>query len=138
MTLTKNNYNTWNNLFDELFSNASPVWAKNINMPPVNISETKDGYNVELVAPGLKKDDFKICLEKGLLTISYEKKTEVEVTDTKIHRKEFGINSFKRSFTVDENVNAEGILAKYEDGVLKLALPKKEEVKILPKEIAIQ
>ena len=138
MTLTRNNYKTWNNLFDELFSNVPPVWAKEINTPPVNISECKEGYNVDLVAPGLKKDDFKVSLEKGLLTISYEKKAETEVNDAKVHRKEFSINTFKRSFTVDENINAEGIQAKYEDGILKLTLPKKEEVAVLPKEIAIQ
>jgi len=86
----------------------------------------------------LNKEDFKVNVEKGLLTISYEKKTETENKDYKTHRKEFNVTSFKRSFNIDENINVEAIQAKYENGVLKLLLPKKEEVKVLPKEISIQ
>ena len=93
---------------------------------------------MNLVAPGLKKEDFKVNLEKDLLTISYEKKTENENNDYKTHRREFNVTNFKRSFRVDDVVNSETIQAKYEDGILKLYLPKKEEVKALPKEINIQ
>ena len=75
---------------------------------------------------------------KGLLTISYEKKAESENNDYKTHRREFSVTSFKRSFRIDDVVNTEDIQAKYEDGVLKVYLPKKEEVKVLPKEINIQ
>jgi HSP20 family protein len=73
-----------------------------------------------------------------MLTVSYEKKTESETKDYKTHRREYSISSFSRSFTLDDNINADGIQAKYEDGVLKLLLPKKEEVKVTPKEITIQ
>jgi HSP20 family protein len=138
MTLTKHNYRTINDLFEDFFRPAT--WAKEtgLTVPPVNIHETNDGYHLELMAPGLTKEDFKINLEKGLLTISYEKKAETENKDYKTHRKEFSVTSFKRSFNVDDKINADGIQAKYDNGVLKLLLPKKEEVKVQPKEIAIQ
>jgi HSP20 family protein len=138
MTPTRNNYRALNNLFDEFFT-AVPTWGREFNwsVPPVNIHESKDNYELELVAPGLKKEDFKVNIEKGLLTISYEKQTSAETTDQKTHRKEFNITNFKRSFNVDEKINADGIQARYENGVLKLTLPKKEEVKASPKEIAI-
>lgn len=136
MTHVRNNYRNLDNLFDGFFSFPAnqPV---NRNLPAVNVHETADGYQLDLVAPGLDKSDFKINLEKGLLTISYEKKAEQEQKDRKVHRREFSVNSFKRSFTIDEQINVEAIQAKYENGILQLALPKKEEVKVLPKEIAI-
>lgn len=138
-TIAKRNYKTVDNFFDEFF-NLPSAWSRENgwNIPPVNIHENKDGFHLELVAPGLKKDDFKVNLDKGLLTISYEKKTENEDSDYKTHRCEFNATSFKRSFRVEDVVNKEDIQAKYEDGVLKIYLPKKEEVKALPKEISIQ
>ncbi len=142
MTLVKHNYRNFDNLFDEFLNTFPTNWGKETgwNVPPVNIHENNDNYNVELVAPGLKKEDFKVNLEKGLLTISYEKKFEAENSknDHKIHREEFNVTSFKRSFTVEDKIDAEKIQAKYENGVLQILLPKKEEVKIAPKEIAIQ
>jgi len=139
MTLVKHNYRNLGNVFDELFNQLPATWNKefNLNVPPVNIHETTEGFHVEVSAPGLNKEDFKVNLDKGLLTISYEKKAEAENKDYKTLRREFTSTSFKRSFTVDDKVNADGIQAKYENGVLKLLLPKKEEVKIAPKEIAI-
>ena len=139
-TLVKRNHRTIDNLFDEFFNNLPSSWGREIgwNVPPVNIHENNEGFHLELVAPGLKKEDFKVALDKGMLTISYEKKTENESNEYKTHRREFGVTSFKRSFRVDDAINAEGIQAKYENGVLKLYLPKKEEVKVLPKEINIQ
>ncbi|MGI8950868.1 MAG: Hsp20/alpha crystallin family protein [Chitinophagaceae bacterium] len=142
MTLVKHNYRNWNNLFDEFLNTVPTNWGKenNWNVPPVNIYESNDAYVVELVAPGLKKEDFKVNLEKGLLTISYEKKTENENgnKDLKTHRKEFSVTSFKRSFTVEDKIDADKIQAKYENGVLQIHLPKKEEVKVSPKEITIE
>src|ERR1700752_1832695 len=98
MTLTKHNYRTVNDLFEDFF--RPNAWSKETGstIPPVNIHETNDSYHVELVTPGLNKEDFKVNLEKGLLTISYEKKTEAENKDYKTHRKEFSFSSFKRSF----------------------------------------
>jgi HSP20 family protein len=140
MTLVKHNFKNLDNIFDDLLNTFPAGLGRDMNfsIPPVNIYETHDAYQLELVAPGLKKDAFKISLEKGVLGISYEQKQEAENKEFKTHRKEFRTNSFKRSFTVDDKVNTDGIQAKYEDGVLKLYLPKKEEVKVMPKEITVE
>lgn len=141
MTLVKHNYRNFNNIFNELFSDFPATgWNRdqNYQVPAVNIHENAEGYQLELMAPGLNKEDFKINVEKGLLTISYERKAEQEQKDLKTHRREFRFASFKRSFNVDDQINVEAINAKYENGILTLALPKKEEVKVSPKEITIQ
>ncbi len=137
MTLVKQNYRTVNNLLDELFNTVPANWNKGLNIPPVNIHETEDGYHLELQAPGLQKEDFKINVEKGLLTVSFQK-SDNEEKAYKTHRREFSVSSFKRSFSLDEKVNADEIKAKYEAGVLQIFLPKKEEVKVSPKQIEIQ
>lgn len=138
MTMVKRNYRTLDNLFDELISNVPATLAREFNFNvPVNVHETSDAYHLEVVAPGLKKEDFKVNLEKGTLSVSYEHKTESENKDYKTHRREFAVKSFKRSFSVDDNINTENIQAKYENGVLNVYLPKKEEVKVLPKQITI-
>ncbi len=136
MTLVRQNYRNANSIFDELF-NTVPTWNKALNTPPVNIHENEDGFHIELQVPGLQKEDFKIQVEKGLLTISFQK-AEAEQKNYKTHRKEFATASFKRSFSLDEKVNAEDIKAKYDAGVLQVFLPKKEEVKVAPKQIEIQ
>lgn len=140
MTHVKHNFKNLENIFEDLLSTFPANWGRDMNfsIPPVNIHETPDAYHLELVAPGLKKEAFKISLEKGVLTISYEQQQEGENKEYKTHRKEFRASSFKRSFTVDDKVNTDGIQARYEDGVLKLYLPKKDEVKVMPKEISIQ
>ena len=138
MTLVKHNYRNLNNLFDELFNGVPATWSSSLNVPPVNIYESKDAFHLDVQAPGLSKEDFKISVDKDLLTISYEHKAEAEREDVKTYRKEFSTRSFKRTFSVDEKINADAISAKYDAGVLKLTLPKKEEVKVQPKQIAIQ
>lgn len=139
MTIVK--HKPINSLFDEFFNNFPATWGKDYNqgwsVPPVNIHETTDGYHLELNAPGRNKEDFKVSVENGLLSISFEKKEEAEQKDYKTIRREFAYKSFKRSFSIDDNINADGIQAKYENGVLKLYLPKKEEVKQSPKQINI-
>ncbi len=138
MTYLKNN-NV--NVFDELFNSFPTTWGKDtqIGYPTasVNIHETDDAYHLELNAPGREKSDFSINVEKGLLTVSYEKKEETASNLYKTIRKEFTYRSFKRSFSVDEKINTEAIEARYENGVLKLLLPKKDEVKSSPKQIAV-
>lgn len=127
------------NVFDELF-NAFPVTRGNDlrsnTAAPVNINETENGYNLEFNVPGRNKEDFKINVANGLLTVSYEKKAEEK--EVKSVRKEWSFQSFRRSFSLDEKINADGIEAKYENGILKIYLPKKEEVKNAPKQISIQ
>ena len=90
------------------------------------------------MAPGFEKNDFNINLEKNILTVSVERKTETENKNEKQIRREYSYHSFKRSFTVDEKVDPEKIEAKYVNGVLTLNLPRKEEVKASAKEIAVK
>ena len=104
---------------------------------PVNISETKDAYQLEVAAPGMDKNNFNVNVEKNILTVSGEKKEQVKDENEKQIRREFSYRSFKRSFTLDETIDAEKIEAKYLNGVLTLNLPKKEVVKT-SKEIAIK
>ncbi len=141
MTLVKHNNAPFNSLFDELFNSFPASWGRDANHTyaavPVNIHETNEGFHLELNAPGRNKEDFKVNVENGLLTISYEKKESQEQKEYKTIRREFSYRSFKRSFTIDEKINADGIQARYENGVLKLYLPKKEEIKVSPKEISI-
>ena len=142
MSFVKNSPVYMGNVFDELFKQFPSNWGKDVQNSvssiPANVHESKDGYHVELNAPGRNKEDFKINLEDGLLTISFEKKEEAEEKDCKTIRKEFGTRSFKRSFSLDDKINTAGILAKYENGILKIYLPKKEEVVVNPQQIAIQ
>lgn len=105
--------------------------------PPVNIMEKADSYHLEIVAPGMEKNDFTVKLEDELLTIIAAKKEEAKDDTAKVIRKEFNYKPFKRSFTVDEKIDAERINAKYENGILRLELPKKEPVKQDSKQIII-
>lgn len=112
--------------------------AGNTGSVPVNIIENKEGYHLELSAPGRRKEDFKVQVDKGLLTISYEHKEENASEDLKVVRREFSYSSFKRSFSVDDKIDAANIQAKYENGLLKVFVPKKEDVKVEPQSIHIQ
>ena len=104
---------------------------------PVNIKETETGYSLDVIAPGFDKADFKVNLDDKILTISAEKKEEVKNETEKQIRKEYSYRSFKRSFTIDEKIDATGIEASYVNGVLRLNLPKREEVKETSKEIKV-
>lgn len=128
------NFPAYSNFFDDFFTrDLNNGNLRGANLPAVNISEDDDNFEVEVAAPGLKKEDFKINLENNLLTISGEHKEESEEKEgKKISRREFSYTSFNRSFTLPETVKAEDINAKYEDGVLRLTLPKKEEAKKQP------
>ena len=141
MTFVKRHPANINYLFDEILNGFPTNWGKdqvaNVFSPAVNIQETTEGYHLELNVPGRNKEDFKINIENGLLTISFEQKEIAENPDFKTLRREFSFKNFKRSFSLDEKVNSEAIQAKYENGILKLYLPKKEEIKVAPKEIAI-
>jgi HSP20 family protein len=142
MTLVKfNNHQvrkTIDNVFDELFSNLPSAWSETLNEPAANVHEDKSGFHLELNAPGLSKEDFKVNIEKDLLTISYEKKEENKSEEYKTVRCEFTQRSFKRSFSLNDQIDAENIQAKYENGILKLFLPRKDEVKPSTKQINIQ
>lgn len=102
------------------------------SVPAVNITESTNTFDVELAAPGLKKEDFKINTDNGMMTISSEKSEENVSEDEKVTRKEFSFSSFQRSFTLPESIQLDKIDATYKDGVLKIKLPKKEEAKKQP------
>lgn len=126
-------------LFNEFPSAAGRTFREDVlNFPPVNIVEKADGYQVELAVPGFEKADFNVKLDDKILTISTEKKETATATDQKMIRKEFSYKSFKRSFTLDDKIDAENISAKYENGILSLGLPKKENQKAAAKDINIQ
>lgn len=138
MTLvkSKNTESMLPSLFTDFFDTGrlfNSGWFENeFNrwVPSVNIKENGNQFNIELAAPGFTKGDFKINLEDDLLTISAEKKEEKEEKDERYTRREYKYNSFSRSFTLPQSANGEKVDAKYEDGILKLALPKKETAKI--------
>ncbi len=128
--------NSWPNLVDELFDNdffpKFSDWENSVSVPAVNISESKDNYRIDLAAPGLNKDDFKINLDNDILTISSEKEENKEKKDEQVMCKEFSYSRFSRSFTLPESVDANSIKATFKDGVLSLTLPKHEEAKVKP------
>ena len=108
------------------------------SMPAANITEDMNQFKVELAVPGMSKNDFHINVENDVLTISAEKKDEKEEKNEKFTRKEFFFGSFVRSFTLPNSVASEKIEGKYDNGILKLVIPKKEEAKKkLLKEIKI-
>ncbi|HET7117560.1 MAG TPA: Hsp20/alpha crystallin family protein [Hanamia sp.] len=129
---------TLDSFLDSLLNDLPVTNNSNLNFPAVNIAETKDDYELEFNVPGRKKEDFKITIDKNILTVSFEKKEDQKEEGKQFIKREFVTQSFKRSFTLDEKINTEDINASYEDGLLHLTLPKKEEVKVLPKEIAIK
>ncbi len=109
-----------------------------MNVPSANVSETSKEYLIELAAPGLERKDFKVEVNKSMLTISSEKKEEKKEEKEGYTRKEYSYNSFSRSFTLPENVKDGNIDAKYQDGILKITVPKKEVTVSKPvKEIAV-
>ena len=106
--------------------------------PAVNIVDNEGDFMIEVAAPGLQKDDFKVEIDHGILSISAEKEEKVEMEEKDFTRREFNYSSFHRSFALPENVDSESIMAKYEDGVLRLTLKKLELEVPKAKSIAIQ
>ena len=139
---------SFNNFVDDLFSELPVLYRNGTDtvfkgFAPVNIKESDKSYSLEVVAPGFEKSDFKVNIDQNVLTVSAEKKEEAkenaENTQAEKHvRREYSFRSFKRSFTLDEKIDAAGIEAKYNNGVLVLNLPKKEVVKATAQEINIQ
>ncbi|MDP3462102.1 MAG: Hsp20/alpha crystallin family protein [Bacteroidales bacterium] len=122
--------------FDKNFfmRNAEPQGM----VPSVNIRESEEGFMLDLAAPGLKKEDFKVNLDNNVLTISSEQKNENEEKSEKYTRKEFFYSSFSRSFTLPKTIDLDKIKAGYNNGILSLSLPKREDAKVaVNREIAI-
>ena len=134
MNLIKRQKPMFTSLIDELFHNQD--WNHiSSNHPATNIIEADDHFDIQLADPGKKKSDFTIELEDGVLTISSETETKYTEKDGSFTRKEFGCNSFKRSFSIPETVYADKISASYKDGILMVSLPKKKEALPQPKKL---
>ena len=103
----------WEDFFNNDLFNLPAVASRGATVPAVNINETDKEFELELAAPGLKKNDFKVNIDRNVLTVSTEKKEEKEEKDKNFTRKEFSYHSFSRSFTLPESVNQEKIDAKY-------------------------
>ena len=128
-----------NELFNDLPLNFGKSIREDVlHIPPANIVEKIDLYRIELAAPGMEKADFNVKLDGKILTISSEKKAENTSENDKMIRKEFSYKAFNRSFTLDEKIDVANISARYENGILTLELPKKEEVKNVSREITIK
>ncbi|MEO6732747.1 MAG: Hsp20/alpha crystallin family protein [Ferruginibacter sp.] len=146
MTLVKVNNpvtKTFDGLMNDIFNDLPVTFAKTLrqdvfSFPPVNIIENENAYQLELAVPGLEKADLNIKVETNILTISADKKLVSKNENEKVIRNEFTNKAFKRSFTLDEKIEAGAIDAKYENGILKLTLPKKEIAKTASKEITVQ
>lgn len=129
--------NSWPNLVEEFFNNdvLFPRFFDNEirkSLPAVNIMESKEDYKIEVAAPGLHKEDFRIDLENNVLTVYSEREEKKEGNEDKVMRKEFNYYSFTRSFTLPMTVNADKIEATHKDGILYITIPKKEEAKEKP------
>ena len=131
------NFPNVSNWLEDIFNRDLPsVFTSNFNtgitLPKVNIKENGNAFMVEMAVPGLKKSDFHINLDNEILSISTETKEESEHKEENYTRREFGYSSFKRTFNLPESVNDEKINANYENGILSILLPKKEEAKQKP------
>lgn len=135
MTLLSKRFPALSNIFDEPFFNAdfngNKSWMAAV--PPVNVVDKKGEFEVEIAVPGMKKEDFQVTCENGYLTIKAEKEERKEEKEKTYTRREYNYNSFERSFLLPETVKNEQVKAKYENGVLKISIPKKEEARSKPK-----
>ena len=134
MIYTKRNYGilprTINGLMEDVMQNGWSRINEEVNSftAPVNIVENEKNFNISLMAPGMKKEEFKINVDREILSISYEHKEEHSETESgKTIRSEFQLKSFKRSFTLNDSIDASQISAKYNEGILSVTLPKKEK-----------
>lgn len=146
---TDNRPTTFGSVVDELFQNNlnrffdDRPWGFNglstESRVPVNIRETDTSYEIEVIAPGLKKEDFQLSFTGDTLTVSFEKADEKTLGDgQKWIRREYRSGAFSRSFTVDGTVDVDKAKARYENGLLTLTLPKKEEAKRISRKIDVQ
>jgi HSP20 family protein len=132
------NVQGFNNVFDSIFNDTFFSDRMVTRVPAANISESADHFHLELAAPGLKKEDFKLKLERDVLSISVEQTLQNEHQERSYAKREFSYSSFVRAFTLPETANIEGIEAKYNDGVLSIDIPKREEAKITSRQIEIK
>jgi len=143
MTLMKRNelFPTWSGFFNDFFDKDLLDWSDkhfsntNTTLPAVNIKESENGFDVEMAVPGMKKEDFKINLDNNILCISSEKQVENQTNEGKYSKKEFSYQSFSRSFALPVSADERNIKAKYENGILMIEIPKREEAKPKPPKV---
>jgi len=145
MTLVKFNNNRnntllpgFNDVFESIFNDTFFSDRMVTRVPAVNISETENNYHVELAVPGLKKDHFKLNLEQNVLTISVEQNNEQQDNQKNYSKREFSYSSFVRSFTLPESADDNNINATYTDGILSIDIAKREEAKVMRRQIEIK
>jgi len=134
-TKRNNRYtSTFDRMFDEFFNTDVPMLANGNGMknrPSVNVVESGDAFRIEVAAPGLEKGDFDVNVDKDVLTISTKKEQKREEGE-KVRKLEFSYHEFKRSFRLPKTIDAEAIEATYDNGILNVTLPKREEAKEKP------
>lgn len=128
----------FNDVFDTLLNNTFFTDRMVTRVPPVNISETEDNYHVELAAPGLKKEDFRLDLENNMLSVSVEQTANQEDNQKNYSKREYSYSSFVRSFTLPESADDGQINATYTDGILRIDIAKREEAKTVRRQIEIK
>ncbi|MFC4261667.1 Hsp20/alpha crystallin family protein [Ferruginibacter yonginensis] len=136
------NHRSFDGLMKELFNEFPAVVSKTmrediLHFPPVNIIETTEGFKLSLSVPGFEKTDFAVKLDNNILQVSASKKAVENVETEKFVRNEFSVKSFKRSFTLNEKIDADQITAQYENGILNINLMKKAPINSTVKEISI-
>lgn len=139
MTLIRTSDRLYPSFFNNLFSRELMDWnnaefsAMDTTLPAVNILEDENRIQIDVAAPGMKKEDFKVNFDQNRLTVSAEKEEEKNATNDRYARKEFCYSSFSRQFNVPvETIDGDQIQATYKDGILSLVLPKREELKPKP------
>lgn len=140
MTLIKwQHRNPLTDMVSNLFDNdLGDFFGKRFSDPAANIIESNESFQLDIAAPGMKKEDFKIDLENNILTISSEVEDAKREEGKNYTRKEFYYGSFSRAFTLPKTIDTDKIKADYENGILKIALPKKDEARVeFKKEIKI-
>ena len=130
--------NNLSRFFDDSFWGAGV--NRDSNKVPVNLRETDTTYEMELVAPGLRKEDFQLNVTRDTLTVSFEEKNENKQSNTQEGwvRQEYRKRSFSRSFNLNDAVDINGVTARYENGILYLTLPKNEKLKQTSKSIKVE
>ncbi|MGA9649324.1 Hsp20/alpha crystallin family protein [Pedobacter sp.] len=127
----------FNDIIESVLGDTFSSESRTATLPAVNISQSTADYQVEMAAPGFRKEDFKVSLERDMLSISIQKSEEVTQEDKEYNRREYNFSAFTRSFVLPESADTGRIQASYRDGVLTLSIPKKEEVRAGSRQIEI-